>query len=57
MDVVVIVIGVALCILSFIAYMLISIYAPEWLGMSGKNADKGEDKTNNEDRPKDFFSR
>jgi len=58
MNVVVIVAGIGLCIISLLAYIVISIYAPEWLGMSGKNTKRDNEDLpeNNTNRPNDFFS-
>tara|TARA_B100001248_G_scaffold262270_1_gene257132 strand:- start:15250 stop:15429 length:180 start_codon:yes stop_codon:yes gene_type:complete len=57
-DALIIGIGIFICFASFIAYIVVSIYAPEWLGISSKKSEETEKKqeTNTSERPKDFFS-
>lgn len=61
MDIIIVIGGVFVCVASLITYILIHIYAPEWIGMTGKTARKNmdEQKNNPQEEPKkvkDFFS-
>jgi hypothetical protein len=63
MEVLITVIVVAVVVLGIAAYFIINVFYPEWLGMTGKDAQKNIEshKENpdekNSERPKDFFSR
>lgn len=63
MEALITIIVVSVVILGIVAYFLINVFYPEWLGMTGKGARKNIEshKENpdekNPDRPKDFFSR
>jgi hypothetical protein len=58
MSIIVVVIGVAICVFSFLGYLIVGWYYPEWIGLSGRKPKVESDtREKQQDRPKDFFSR